>query len=97
MTELILVKAAEPERVALWERHADHPNEEAFVAGEDVVQVALTPTVQRKLDQGILIRIEPAQTPSEATDDAPPADDNPPANDTPVTEEAPVKSKKARA
>lgn len=71
MAELILVKAADPERVALWERHADHPNEEAWVAGEDAVLVALTPMVQKKLDQGVLTRIEPAQTPSEATDTDP--------------------------
>lgn len=60
MAELILVKAANPERVALWERNVDHPDNEVYVAGEDAVLVALTPMVQRKLDQGVLIRIEPA-------------------------------------
>lgn len=60
MAELILVKAANPERVALWERHEDHPDNEVFVTGEDAVLVALTPAVQRKLDQGVLLRIEPA-------------------------------------
>ena len=71
MAELIFVKAADPERVALWERSAEHPDNEVYVAGEDVVLVALTPAVQKKLDKGVLIRIEPAQTPSEATDDDP--------------------------
>lgn len=71
MAELILVKAANPERVALWERHADHPNEEAWVAGEDAVLVALTPLVQRKLDQGVLLRIEPALEETPVTEEAP--------------------------
>jgi len=87
MAELILVKAADPERVALWERNADHPDEEAYVAGEDAVLVGLTSLVRTKLDQGILIRIEPAQTPSDVA---------PVVNDAPVTEDAPVKSKKAK-
>lgn len=72
MSELILVKAAEPTRVSLWERHADHPDSEVWVSGEDVVQVALTPMVQRKLDQGVLVRVE------DAPEDAP-------TEDTPVT------------
>lgn len=70
MAELILVKAVDPERVALWERHADHPNEEAWVAGEDAVLVALTPLVRKKLDQGVLVRV--AQT-----EDAPANDEVP--------------------
>ena len=69
MAELILVKAANPERVALWEKHADHPDSEVYVAGEDAVQVALTPMVQRKLDQGVLVRVEP--TPDAPADETP--------------------------
>ncbi len=87
MAELILVKAANPERVALWERHADHPDTEVYVAGEDAVLVALTPLVDRKLKQGVLLRIEPAQAPTEET----------PVDDAPVTEETPApKTKKAK-
>jgi len=67
MAELILVKAANPERVALWEKHADHPDSEVYVAGEDAVQVALTPMVQRKLDQGVLVRVEDAPAPTDET------------------------------
>lgn len=92
MAELILVKAASPERVALWERHADHPDNEVYVAGEDAVLVALTPLVDRKLKQGVLIRIEPAQDEMPATEDTPPNGD-----ETPATEETPApKTKKAK-
>lgn len=71
MAELIKVKSADPNRVALWERHEDHPDNEVFVSGEGVFEVALTPVVQRKLDQGVLVRVElpPDETP--ATDEAP--------------------------
>lgn len=81
MAELILVKAANPERVALWERHADHPDSEVYVAGEGVFEVALTPDVQKKLDKGVLLRVEPEA----------------PAEETPATEETPApKTKKAK-
>ncbi len=71
MAELILVKAANPERVALWERHADHPDNEVYVAGEEAVLVALTPAVQRKLDQGVLVRVELPPDEGPTTDEAP--------------------------
>ena len=81
MAELIKVKSADPNRVALWERHEDHPNKEIFVSGRHVVEVALTPAVQRKLDQGVLLRVEPEA----------------PAEETPATEETPApKTKKAK-
>lgn len=71
MAELILVKSADPNRVALWERHEDHPDKEVFVSGRHVVEVALTPAVQRKLDQGVLVLVEPEAPPQEATEEAP--------------------------
>ena len=81
MAELILVKAANPERVALWERDASHPDGEVFVAGEGVFEVALTPDVQKKLDKGMLLRVEPEA----------------PAEEAPATDEAPApKTKKAK-
>ncbi len=101
MAELIFVKAADPERVALWERHADHPNEEAWVAGEDAVLVALTPLVRKKLDQGALIRIEPAQEEkpgddAPATDETPNSDEASTSDDAPATEAPAPKTKKAK-
>jgi hypothetical protein len=61
MSELITVKAA-PDflRVALWERNPAHPGGEAFVAGDMVVQVALTAEVQTRLNTGILVRVDDA-------------------------------------
>ena len=65
MAELIKVKATDPERVALWERSADHPDGEVFVYGADPFTVALTPRVQRLLNSGVLVKVE---------DDAPTAE-----------------------
>jgi len=65
MTELIKVKAADPNQVALWERHEDHPDGEVFVYGADPFTVALTPRVQRLLNRGALVNVE---------DDAPTAE-----------------------
>lgn len=86
MAELILVKAANPERVALWERDASHPDGEVFVAGEDAVLVALTPAVQKKLDKGVLIRVEPEA----------PAEETPATEETPAEEAPTPKTKKAK-
>jgi len=71
MAELIKVKSADPNRVALWERHEDHPNKEIFVSGRHVVEVALTPAVQRKLDQGVLVRVELPPEEAPATEETP--------------------------
>lgn len=93
MAELILVKAASPERVALWERSEDHPDNEVYVAGEDAVLVALTPLVDRKLKQGVLLRIEPALEETPATEEMP----APNSDDAPATDETPApKTKKAK-
>ena len=67
MAELILVKAADPKRCALWERHADHPDQEVFVWGEQVFQVANTAQVQQRLASGVLVLVEDAPV----TEDAP--------------------------
>jgi len=57
MTELITVSAARQDgRVALWERHPDHPGGEVFVAADSGrVQVARTPAVQAALTGGRLL------------------------------------------
>lgn len=55
---MILVKAANPERVALWERHPDHPGGEIFISGETAVSVAETQAVQARLKSGVLVLCE---------------------------------------
>lgn len=69
--ELITVKAAQTGRVALWERNPAHPGGEVFVAGDLVVQVALTPEVQTRLNNGLLLLVEtaPAGPPWDGYDD----------------------------
>lgn len=58
--EIVTVKSAATDgRVALWEKHAAHPDDgEAFVSSEAPVKVALTPEVQRLLSAGILVKVE---------------------------------------
>jgi hypothetical protein len=64
--EFVTVKAADPSgRVALYETHPDHvtkdnPTGEAFVAGENVVKVARTSTVEKKLREGELVETSTA-------------------------------------
>lgn len=58
MSDLILVRSADPERVGLWERNLAHPGGEVFVAGDDVVEVALTAEVQGRLNSGVLVLVE---------------------------------------
>lgn len=65
---LITVSAARQDgRVALWERHPDHPGGEVFVAaGGGPVQAACTPAVLRALAEGALVeqpRPQPAPEP----------------------------------
>lgn len=61
MAKRILVKAgpAAGNRVALYERHPDHPNGEAYVAGKKVVRVARTKAVDTKLHEGALVEVDP--------------------------------------
>lgn len=57
---MIRVKSGLPDnRVALWERHPDHPNGEVFIAGEGEHDVAATPAVVERLKRGALVEVEP--------------------------------------
>ncbi len=50
---MIVVKSTLPDnRVALWDRHPDHPDGEVFVAGERKVTVAETPQVKAAIKAG---------------------------------------------
>jgi pyruvate/2-oxoglutarate dehydrogenase complex dihydrolipoamide acyltransferase (E2) component len=52
----ITVKAADPKRVAAWERHPEHPPKgECFVTGKEAHVVAATPYILRRLKKGLLI------------------------------------------
>lgn len=51
-------------RVALLERHPQHPTGEAFVTGPPV-QVALTPAVERRLASGVLVQVDAPKPPVE--------------------------------
>jgi len=56
---MIRVKSGLPDnRVALWERHPDHPGGEVFIAGLGEYDVAPTPAVQARLKSGALAEIE---------------------------------------
>lgn len=90
MAELILVKAADPERVALWERNEDHPDQEVFVWGEQVFQVANTAQVQQRLASGALVLVEDAPT-----EETPATEETP--EDAPTEETPAPKTKKAKA
>jgi len=66
----VWVLPADGKRVALTERHPDHPDGEAWVAGDELdpekakipVKVALTDAVRAALNRGILLRAEVSQT-----------------------------------
>lgn len=54
----MLVKSNLPvNKVALWERHPDHPNGEVFIVGEDEYEVAETPQVKALLKRDILVEV----------------------------------------
>lgn len=55
--EIIKVKAAQPDEVALWEVNPDHPGGEVLVAGPSVFEVATTPKVLHKLATGELVKV----------------------------------------
>lgn len=73
MAEIITVMAAKvDDRVVLWEVHPDHPTGEIFIAGNGTaVQVALTPQVQRHLNDRALVQVQTAPT-EETPVDVPP-------------------------
>jgi hypothetical protein len=60
MAELINVMAAKvDDKVALWERHPDHPTGEVWIVGDGTQhEVALTPRVVSLLKSGVLIRMQ---------------------------------------
>lgn len=62
MAELLTVQAARTDgRVVLWERHAEHPGGEVFIAGNGAaVPVARTAAVLGKLRAGELIEVKAA-------------------------------------
>lgn len=45
-------------RVALWEKHPDHPTGEIFIAGDTVVEAAETARVLRAIADGDVQRVE---------------------------------------
>lgn len=55
--EIVTVRVARPEasQVVLWERHPGHPAGEVFLAGEGSFEVALTPAVKARLQDGRLV------------------------------------------
>jgi pyruvate/2-oxoglutarate dehydrogenase complex dihydrolipoamide acyltransferase (E2) component len=65
----IRVRAADPGRVAAWERHPEHPGGECFVAGDRTHVVAETPFILGRLRRGFLKRV--------AEQDGPAADEQP--------------------
>lgn len=56
----VRVAEAASGRVALWERHPDHPGGEVFLAGAGVFEVAATPAVEARLRKGVLVAVEEA-------------------------------------
>lgn len=64
------VKAAKPGRVALWERHPDHPSGEVFIHTDKPVEVAMTPAVQVRLKSGVLVLAEMEREGVDATNAA---------------------------
>jgi len=61
MTDFIKVKATNTDsKVALWEKHPDHPGGEVFVSGNgDVVEVATTVVVRAAIKSGALVEVQP--------------------------------------
>lgn len=47
--DIIRVKAADPTRVAAFERHPAHPGGECWVTGDGVHQVAATPYILNRI------------------------------------------------
>lgn len=59
----VRIADAESRRVALWERHREHPGGEVFLAGPGEFEVASTPAVESRLRDGFLVLVEPAIAP----------------------------------
>lgn len=74
---MITVQANAGDRVALWERHPDHPKGEIFLAGDTVATVAETPAVRNAIGAGRLLLISPSADEGAAAPPAP-SDASPP-------------------
>lgn len=74
---LIWVKAGDPTRVGVTERHPAHPDGEVWVAGEKPGQVAETPLVLQFLNTGQLVRTGGPQATPEPPSIAPAETDKP--------------------
>lgn len=89
MSDLVTVKSATDDgKVVLWERHPDHPNQEAYVAGTNPVVVALTDEVQKRIKSGALVLVQADEPAEEST----PTDDS--ADDEVVSESKPKRKAK---
>lgn len=53
-------------RVALWDRHPEHPGGEVFIADGEVHEVARTPAVEQRIRDGSLV-VVPDVTAGEGT------------------------------
>lgn len=60
MAKVITVKATHPGRVAVWDRHPDHPGGEIFVYSDEPVKAAMTPAVMLALSEGRIVEAAPA-------------------------------------
>lgn len=76
-------------RVALWERHPDHPDGEVFIAGDRVVEVAETTAVRDRLKQDILVKVETRRRSKPKAKNAPKAESEPESGDKPKAEDEP--------
>jgi hypothetical protein len=81
--ERITVKSNVPDnRLALHERHPDHPDGEVMVYGDEPKEVARTPRVSRALGDELLTRVTASGKASKEDEDSAAADPPPPAEET---------------
>lgn len=67
--ETILVTSGrDDDRVALWERHPDHPDGEVYVAGKVEVEVAKTPRVHQQLSRGQLVEVKATKSSAKSSE-----------------------------
>jgi len=86
MTDFIKVKATKTDsKVALWEKHLDHPNGEVFVTGNGkVMKVANTVAVRDAIRRGALVEVQPEKASAPVEPEQPPVEPVP--AETPTTE-----------
>lgn len=57
--DVIKVKSGlDSNRVALSERHSDHPNGEVLIYGDETFEAAKTPAVLARLSSGVLVEVK---------------------------------------